>query len=85
MVLLMLLCISLFFLFCFSQLFSLQMEVSGASRALKRRAIDALHLKNRAAEEKKIVQQEMTRMIKHLQEQQASTQASMSDHNHPGV
>lgn len=71
-------------LICFSLLL-LQAEVGGPSRAIQRRAIDALHLKNRAAEEKNLVQREMARMINHLQEQQTSIQASMSDNNHPGV
>ena len=61
------------------------MEEGDVPRSIKRKAIDALHLRNRATEEKEFVQREMSNMNQHLQQQHAFLQASKDDANHPGV
>ncbi|KAK2831180.1 hypothetical protein Q7C36_016266 [Tachysurus vachellii] len=52
--------------FCFDD----TIEEDNVSRSLKRRGIDALHMKTRAAEEKRMLYQEMKSVTEHLHQQQ---------------
>lgn len=64
--------------------FSLQREESSFPQSLKRRAIDALHMKTRAAEEKVMLRQEMKTLVHHLQQQHAFLHSAITDTKHPG-
>ncbi|XP_040927240.1 uncharacterized protein LOC114857791 isoform X2 [Betta splendens] len=59
-------------------------EEGDFSRSLKRRAIDALHLKTRAAEEKIMLQDEMKTLIHHVQQQHASLHSAITNTKQPG-
>ncbi|MEQ2276444.1 hypothetical protein XENORESO_020148 [Xenotaenia resolanae] len=59
-------------------------DKSGVPRALKRRAIDALHLKTRAAEEKLLLQREMDTLIHHLHQQHEHLHSAINDTTDPG-
>ncbi|XP_073702528.1 uncharacterized protein [Garra rufa] len=67
--------------FCFDD----TIEEDNVSRSLKRRGIDALHLKTRAAEEKRMLYQEMRTVTKHLHQQHAILCSAIKDTDQPGT
>ncbi|CAM4708570.1 unnamed protein product [Leuciscus chuanchicus] len=60
-------------------------EEDEVPRSLKRRGIDALHMKTRAAEEKLLVYQEMRNVTDHLHQQHAFLCSAIDDTEQPGV
>ncbi|GAA6086757.1 uncharacterized protein LOC120488660 isoform X2 [Tachysurus ichikawai] len=54
------------------------------SRSLKRRGIDALHMKARVAEEKRMLYQEMRSVTEHLHQQHAFLCSAIKDTEQPG-
>ncbi|XP_038568490.1 uncharacterized protein LOC119898352 [Micropterus salmoides] len=67
--------------FCFDD----TIEEDNVSRTLKRRGIDALHMKTRAAEEKRMLYQEMRTVIEHLHQQHAFLCSAIKDTDQPGA
>ncbi len=63
----------------------LQIEEDDVSRSLKRRGIDALHMKTRAAEEKSMLYQEMRSVSEHLHQQHAFLCSAIKDTERPGA
>ncbi|MEQ2315508.1 hypothetical protein AMECASPLE_023134, partial [Ameca splendens] len=59
-------------------------DKSDVPRAVKRRAIDALHLKTRAAAEKLLLQREMGTLIHHLHQQHEHLHLAINDTTDPG-
>lgn len=53
--------------------------------SLKRRGIDALYMKTRAAEEKRMLYQEMRTVIEHLHQQHAFLCSAIKDTDQPGA
>ncbi|CAM4721750.1 unnamed protein product [Leuciscus chuanchicus] len=60
-------------------------EEDEVPRSLKRRGIDALHMKTRAAEEKLLVYQEMRNVTDHLHQQHAFLCSAIDDTEQPGA
>ncbi|KAK2870702.1 hypothetical protein Q8A67_023229 [Cirrhinus molitorella] len=60
-------------------------EEDNVSRSLKRQRIDALHMKTRAAEEKRRLYQEMRTVTEHLQQQHAILCSAIKDTDQPGA
>ncbi|XP_048035513.1 uncharacterized protein LOC125261015 isoform X2 [Megalobrama amblycephala] len=67
--------------FCFDD----TIEEDNVSRSLKRRGIDALHMKTRAAEEKHMLYQEMRTIAEHLHQQHAILCSAIKDTDQPGA
>ncbi|GAA6111800.1 uncharacterized protein LOC120485855 isoform X2 [Tachysurus ichikawai] len=67
--------------FCFDD----TIEEDDVSRSLKRRGIDALHMKARAAEEKRMLYQEMRSVTEHLHQQHAFLCSAIKDTEQPGA
>ncbi|XP_060739035.1 uncharacterized protein LOC132854536 [Tachysurus vachellii] len=60
-------------------------EEDDVSRSLKRRGIDALHMKTRAAMEKRMLYQEMRSVPEHLHQQHAFLCSAIKDTEQPGA
>ncbi|XP_056095222.1 uncharacterized protein LOC130073689 [Rhinichthys klamathensis goyatoka] len=67
--------------FCFDD----TIEEDNVSRSLKRRGIDAIHMKTRAAEEKRMLYQEMRTITEHLHQQHAFLCSAIKDTDQPGA
>ncbi|KAL1249593.1 hypothetical protein QQF64_020598 [Cirrhinus molitorella] len=67
--------------FCFDD----TIEEDNVSRSLKRRGIDALHMKTRAAEEKSMLYQEMRTVTEHLHQQHAILCSAIKATDQPGA
>lgn len=67
--------------FCFDD----TVEEDDVPRSLKRRGVDALHMKTRAAEEKHTLYQEMRTVADHLQQQHAFLCSAINDTEQPGA
>ncbi|XDV22763.1 hypothetical protein PO909_027590 [Leuciscus waleckii] len=67
--------------FCFDD----TIEEDNVSKSLKRRGIDALHMKTRAAEEKCMIYQEMRTVTKYLHAQHAFLCSAIKDTDQPGA
>ncbi|GAA6091637.1 uncharacterized protein LOC125141058 [Tachysurus ichikawai] len=64
----------------------LQVQIEDdVSRSLKRRGIDALHMKARAAEKKRMLYQEMRSVTEHLHQQHAFLYTAIKDTEQPGA
>lgn len=62
-----------------------QIEDDDVSRSLKRRAIDALHMRAQAAEEKCMIYQEMRTVTEHLHQQHTFLCTAIKDTEQPGA
>ncbi|XP_028438302.1 uncharacterized protein LOC114558468 isoform X2 [Perca flavescens] len=60
-------------------------EEDDVSRSLKRRGIDVLHMRTRAAEEKHMLYQEMRTVTEHLNQQHAFLCSAINDTEQPGA